>query len=181
MRRSVLIACLLVGAAACKSSCDDGPATDTGTRGPDSGAFVASPSVPPSTAGDAQAVGRFVRKCDFRKDAAVCSPDGTQQMSCAFGMLKTVQICDGPAGCKGSGDNLVCDLKHVDAGDPCTMGISPPRCNSASELLQCLTGKWSSLICSAPGTCHPPTSDSPAMCRQDVDSGSPQGIKDSGH
>ena len=104
-------------------------------------------------------------KCTPAKDAAVCSPDGKAHMSCGLDQWITVELCDGPAGCRGRGDGLVCDVKHVEAGDPCTMGVSPPRCNSPHELMMCKSGKWVSLVCSPPGICRRPTSDMPSSCR----------------
>lgn len=104
--------------------------------------------------------------CDPVKDSAVCSPDGTTQQSCSMGRWQTVFACDGPEGCKGRGDKLVCDVKRpVNEGDPCTMGINPPRCNNSQDLMACVFGKWKKTTCSAPGKCLAATMDMPAGCR----------------
>ena len=164
MRRLVPAVCLLVVAGGCRSSCGGGAAAaaDAGSSAPE--AATSAPAVIPSASGSA---GHFlgVGRCDPRKDGAVCSPDGKSQLSCGLGDWITVQLCDGPAGCKGRGDDLVCDVKPVKAGDPCANGMSPPRCNGTRELLQCKSGKWASLVCSGGGTCRPPTSDMPSSCR----------------
>jgi hypothetical protein len=104
-------------------------------------------------------------QCDPTTQAAVCSPDGKTQLSCNMGMWKTVHDCDGPAGCKGSGDDIVCDMKPAKEGDPCTGGLNMPRCNDDQTLMQCMFGKWKKLVCSAPGHCRPPKDDMPAGCR----------------
>ncbi len=96
----------------------------------------------------------------------MCSPDGTTQMSCSLGMWQAVYLCDGPAGCKGTGDKLVCDLKPQKEGDPCTGGINPPRCNDGQVLMSCVNRKWVKTTCQAPGVCKGATLDSPAGCRQ---------------
>jgi hypothetical protein len=103
--------------------------------------------------------------CDPEKDAAVCSPDGTSQMSCSLGHWQLVHVCDGPEGCKGRGDKLVCDLKPVNEGDPCTGGINPPRCNNAYDVMACVFNKWKKTTCSPPGKCQAATTDMPAGCR----------------
>ncbi len=104
-------------------------------------------------------------ECDPAKQAAVCSPDGTTQLSCNMGKWQTVHLCDGPNGCKGSGNDLVCDMKPVKEGDACTGGLNMPRCNDGQTLMQCMNGKWKKLVCSLPGHCRPPADDMPAGCR----------------
>jgi len=108
--------------------------------------------------------GRVMGRCDPVKDAAVCSPDGTAQMSCGQGRWMTVQLCDGAKGCTGRGDDLVCDQKKVKAGDACTPNVSLPRCNDPKTLMRCMKGKWVQTLCAPPGKCHSQTIDSPALC-----------------
>jgi hypothetical protein len=167
MRRWLPVAALLVTSGACSSSCGScsKPATvaEAGPAAPSTSASAASASTSASAAPAAS--GRFFGGCNPKTQAAVCTPDGTAQMSCGLGEWKMVRQCDGPAGCKGSGDDLVCDVKHVTEGEACTGGLNPPRCQGPQVLMQCLKGKWARLVCSPPGTCQEPTPDMPASCR----------------
>src|SRR5208282_161660 len=107
MRRFLPGACLLIVATACRSSCGGGSAADAGSPVQEAGP-AASGAIPSASASAGTIVARGLGRCDPRRDAAVCSADGKEQLSCGLGMYVTVQICDGPAGCKGSGDDLVC-------------------------------------------------------------------------
>ena len=165
MRRLVSMAGLIAVAAACHSS-SEGFATAPADAGPAPSASAAPSGsgrlgiLPPGAAHPGAG-----SQCNPAKDAAVCSPDGTTQMSCSLGMWQAVFLCDGPAGCKGSGDKLVCDLKPVKEGDPCVSGYNPPRCNDVQVLMSCVNKKWVKTACKAPGKCLPATTDSPAGCR----------------
>lgn len=171
MRRLPWLGLLVLVGACHSSSKGDAPEAGPGwTLGPAASASArAGPVMLQASASGGTTValppGRVMGRCDGVKDAAVCSPDGTAEMSCANGRWMTVQLCDGPKGCTGRGDDLACDQKKVKAGDPCPPNVSLPRCNDPKTLMRCMSGKWVQTVCALPGKCRPQTLDSPAVCQ----------------
>jgi len=155
--------------AACHRSSGGASASSVEAGAPSASASaVASGRFKPAMSGMPRGPAGMGNQCDDAKQAAVCSPDGKMQMSCALGMWKTVASCDGPAGCKGSGDDLKCDVaRPVKEGDDCKGGFSPPRCNDGQTYMSCVNTKWKKIVCAAPGHCREPdpAKDFPAGCR----------------